>query len=241
MNRNVAAMGVVLAAGLCWLVAPAWSEEKSSGDKARDAAKEAGEKIKDEAHKAAGDAMDKAKQAMGGKPGEGMPSEEEMQKMMAEMSRPTEHHEHLKQLEGSWDAKVRMRMAPEMPWEESKGSCENKMIMNGLWLQEDYRGDMGGQQFRGMGLMGYDKTEKRFVSIWLDNMSSAAMVSYGTCDESHKTLTMTGKAMCPMTQQMKAYRNVQKHIDSNKFVFEMYEKTGDQPEFQSMEITYTRR
>ena len=70
-------------------------------------------------------------------------------------------------------------------------------------------------------------------------MSTAVMISTGSCDESH-TCTFTSTGTDPISGQPKTVRMVTKMSGDNE-VMEMWEPTPDGKEFKSLEITYTRK
>src|SRR5262245_9569747 len=88
-------------------------------------------------------------------------------------SEPSPEHKKLKDLEGTWDAVMKMG---DM---ESKGTMVYKMELGGLWLVGDFQGDFGGQKFSGRGLDGYDPIRKKYVSVWVDSMSTSPMFTEG--------------------------------------------------------------
>src|SRR5207247_3868093 len=102
------------------------------------------------------------------KPGEGKPSPEEMQKqmeMMMKAGQPGPEHAKLAEMAGDWDADV--TFYSPMGEQKSKGTMHNEMIFGGRVLQMKFDGNMNmgpGQQmpFHGLGLSGYDNTEKKF-------------------------------------------------------------------------------
>jgi hypothetical protein len=170
--------------------------------------------------------------------------DEGMQAMMEawmKAAQPGEHHALLQPLVGSWNMAVKWRMASDAPWQESVSSAEYRWIMGGRYLVEKGKGDMEEGPFEGMGILGYDNLRKKFTSIWIDSMSTATMVAYGTSDASGKTITFVGEGINPMTGQPQKEKSRIRIINNNKFLFEMYQPGPDGKEFLSMEVTCTRK
>src|SRR5574341_295576 len=63
---------------------------------------------------------------------------------------PGEQHKLLAKLEGSWITKSKGWMEPDKPPVESSGTCEQRMVLNGHYLRQEYAGDMMGQHFTGI-------------------------------------------------------------------------------------------
>ena len=151
-----------------------------------------------------------------------------------QIPQPGPEHQKLKELEGTWDAVV--KAGPE----ESKGTVTFKMDLGGLWLVSDFKGEFGGQKFQGRGLDSYDPIKKKYVSVWVDSMSTAPMVSEGTFDKDGKVMTMTGEGPGQDGKPTK-FKMVTEHKDKDSFDWTMYGPGPDGKEGQMLSITYKRR
>ena len=147
---------------------------------------------------------------------------------------PGAEHQKLKELEGTWDAVI--KMGPD----ESKGTVSYKMDLGGLWLVSDFQGDFGGQKFTGKGLDGYDPIRKKYVGLWVDSMSTSPVVSEGTYDKDGKVLTMTGEGPGPDGKPMK-YKLTTEHKDKDTMLFTMFGPGPDGKEGPMFTISYKRR
>jgi hypothetical protein len=156
-----------------------------------------------------------------------------------EMNAKGPEHERFKDAVGTWKTVMKMWMAPDAPPQVSEGTAEFKLLLDGRYLQQMYKCDA--QQFEGVGIEGYDRMRKKYVSIWMDNMSTGIYMSEGTADASGKVFTYFGKMDDIMTgERDKIAKSIARTIDDNKLVFEMYDRRPDVGEFKTMEITYTR-
>lgn len=151
-----------------------------------------------------------------------------------------EPHKRLLGMEGTWDAEVSMWMAPGQPPAKSAGTSVNKSILGGRWIEQQFTGSAMGQPFQGVGYTGYDNTRKKYVSTWMDNMSTALMVSEGTFDAAGKVLTSTSTTMDPMTGKPAQSKGVMRIVDADHHVYEMWE-SHDGKENKSLEIHYRRK
>ncbi len=184
-------------------------------------------------------------------PATGKPSEEEMMAMMAqmmEMGKPGEQHKLLAEMAGDWTYTLKMWMDPSAPPQESKGTSTRKAIMDGRYFIAEHKGtfEMPGadgkmqkMNFKGMAIEGYDNAKKKFVSSWIDNMSTMIMNSEGTFDPAAKTFTY--HAECEMMPgKMTKVREVIKIVDKDHHTFEWYDDSQGS-EKKTMEISYTRK
>jgi hypothetical protein len=217
---------------------------QDSGSAAKDAAKAAADEAKKQLQGAGQQAAEDAKKKVGEWAGHGdkaMSADEQRQmEAMMKMGQPGPEHEYLKALEGRWTAACKNRMSPDAPWEETKGVMTNRMVMGGRWLQQDYTGEMMGHPFTGMGYLGYDNMQKKYVATWMDTMCTGMMVCYGTADSAHKTYTFTGEMLDPMTGKMTKFKNILTMQGADKHSFQMICTGPDGKEFTCMEINYTK-
>lgn len=166
----------------------------------------------------------------------------QMMKQMEALAAPGPEHEMLATMAGEWSAETKCHMSgPDAPPTVSKGTTKAKMILGGRYLQEEFSGEMMGKKFEGISLTGYDKFNKKFVNIWIDNMSTGVFSSEGTYDKESKVLTMTGKMDDPMTgEKGKQMRLLTRVISPEKHIFEMHDVSlGEKSKV--MEITYQRK
>jgi hypothetical protein len=170
------------------------------------------------------------------------PTPEEMMAIVAKYGTPGPQHKQLEQLVGTFDADVTMQMAPDSPPMTSKGKMENKMIMGGRFLHGDFTGDFGGQEFKGSSVYGYNNFTKKYVSGWIDSMSTGIMMAEGDSADDGKTITVKCTFDCPITNDKKTVREVMKIVDADHYSYETYEPGAgaDGKDLKTMTIKYTR-
>jgi hypothetical protein len=118
-------------------------------------------------------------------------------KAMMEAGIPAEQHKMLAKSSGTWIGDISMWMADGAPPMKTTGTTVNTMVLNGLYQQSKHTGDMMGQKFEGMSTVAYDKTEKKYVSTWIDNMGTGILVMTGDWDNGSNTLNLSGKMKNP--------------------------------------------
>ncbi len=179
------------------------------------------------------------------KPGDkhgGQPEMDPAMAKMIEMGTPGPEHVLLEAMVGEWAAECTMEMEPGKPT-TTKARSKNHWIMDKRFVQQDYAGDFMGMPFSGMSLIGYDKYQKKYVSTWIDSMSTMIYMSLGTYDAATKTFTFEGEGpdcMDPTGTKLSKMKNVVKVLSKDKHTFTMYQQM-DGKMVQSMEITYTRK
>lgn len=151
-----------------------------------------------------------------------------------EFPKPGPEHAKLKEMVGTWDAVM------EMDGHKSKATAVYKSICGGMWVQNDFEGDLGEITFQGHGLDGYDIHKKKYVGIWVDSMTSSPMRFEGDYDAEKKLLTMTGDSVS-LEGKPEKFKNTTETIDKDHFVFKMYMIETGGAEKLAFTISYTRR
>jgi hypothetical protein len=172
-----------------------------------------------------------------------MPSMDEMMKRWGEAMTPGAAHKNFEQFVGKWDVEAKVWMnGPKGEPSVSKGSAEYKLALGGRFLEQEFSGEMMGQPMNGVGYTGYDNFGKKYVSFWIDNMSTAMSTMEGSMDKEGKTLTMWGKMDEPATgEKGKKVKYVTRVVDKDKHVFESYDVTSYGEKQPVLVITYTRK
>jgi hypothetical protein len=168
----------------------------------------------------------------------------EMKKMIEAYEKagtPGKEHKWLASKAGTWNFEGKFWMAPAAPPIESKGTVERTVQLGGRVLAEKVTapGFMG-QTFEGHGMSGYDNVTGEYWATWNDTMSTALMVSKGTCD-ANMLCTFKSEYKDPATGTMKTMRGVIKEEGPDKEVHEAFESGPDGKEVKTMELTYTRK
>lgn len=171
------------------------------------------------------------------------PDMNEMMKKWMEAITPGEPHKAFNQFVGSWETATSIWMeGPGAPPTVTKGSAEFKIIMDGRYLVQESKGEMMGMPMTGMGVTGYDNFNKKYVSFWIDNLSTAMYLSEGSIDPAGKVLSLYGKMDEPMTgEHDKNVKYVSRVVDPDKFVFEIHDLAIPEPNTKVVEVVYTRK
>lgn len=162
---------------------------------------------------------------------------QEMAKKMEAAGKPGPAHQALDALKGNWKAEVKCWMEPGGQPQVSRGTSKTNWILNGHFLEEEFRGESMGKQFTGRYLLGYDNVKQKFNSVWISDMGTSMLFSEGTGDSSNKVITLEGRADCPATgRKDMLMKQVIRVVGVDRHVMEMY-ADGQ----KSMEITYTKQ
>lgn len=168
------------------------------------------------------------------------PEEQAMMEAYEKMGRIGEAHQGMARYVGKWTYENTMWMDPAAPPQVSTGTSEATALWGGRYIETVFRGEYQGQPFEGRSFAGYDNLKGQYVATWIDSMSTAIFITWGTHDAATDTTTFTGEMDDPMQPGGKIpVRQVDRWIDADHYVFEWHETRGGK-EAKTMEIKYAR-
>jgi hypothetical protein len=162
-----------------------------------------------------------------------------MREIYKKVGTPGEPHKLLAKLEGNWITRTRGYMEGK-PVMESTGTCEQKLVLGGHYLQQDYTGSMDGMPFSGINLLGYNNHTGKYESVWLDTMSTAIFFFVGKGSADGRTITQECSYIDPVRGPA-VWRSVTRIKDDNTLEFEMFITPKVGKEEKMMEMTVSRK
>jgi hypothetical protein len=166
----------------------------------------------------------------------------DMQSMMEiykKVGTPGKPHKLLAKLEGSWTTKTRGWLEGK-PAMESIGTCEQKLVLDGHYLQQLYTGDMMGAPFTGINLLGYNNHTKKYESVWLDSMNTAIYFFVGAGSTDGRTITQECSYDDPVRGPA-VWQSVTRVKDDDTLEFEMFITPKGGKKEKMMEMTVARK
>ncbi len=126
----------------------------------------------------------------------------EMFAKMEEAGQPGKHHKVLDRLVGTWEGTYTVTMMPGMPPMEMEGRAEREWILGGRYLKETVTSSFQGEEFHGLGFLGYNNTTGEYEMIWMDSHSTGIYKESGSYDPTTQTLMTFSHMANPMTGKM---------------------------------------
>ncbi len=167
----------------------------------------------------------------------------DIQKIMAiyqKVGTPGDPHKLLAKLEGNWTTRSRGWMEPDKPPMESSGTCEQKMILGGRYLRQEYTGDMMGTPYTGINILGYNNHTKTYESVWIDTMGTGVFYFVGAASRDGRTITQECRYDDPVRGPAR-WRTKTRIKDDNTIEFEMFLTPKGKKEEKMMEMTIARK
>jgi hypothetical protein len=105
------------------------------------------------------------------------------QQQMPPMGPPAEMKD-ISWLVGDWDVTMMSGMDPDTTtWTESKASSTYKYILSGAAMQFDYKGDVMGKPYVGMGVQCFDRETGLWQVSWIDDLGARLSLYTGKRDD----------------------------------------------------------
>jgi len=142
-----------------------------------------------------------------------------MQQLGEELATPNENHQFLSSLAGVWNTTTTIiGMQPE------KGDAQYAMIFDNRFLEGTHSGTVANIPYKGKLTIGFDNCKQKFVSTFIDNLSTTIHVAEGVLDKKSSTLSLWGTMDEWMTgehDKLVLYRFIVHNEDS--YTFEMHD------------------
>ncbi len=171
------------------------------------------------------------------------PDQPDMAAMMAKVTQftqPGEHHKVLEKFIGEWRLETKMTMGGQSGPPE-KGSSEAKWLMDGRWLQSEWKSTMMGIPLDGFMIMGYDNFKMSYVFTMVSSVDTAMLRAEGDMDPDGKTLLMYGTMDEYLTgEHDKMVKYVWRFESDDKIVMEMHDLPIGEKNTKVFEIVSTR-
>ncbi len=157
---------------------------------------------------------------------------------------PGKMHERLKQDVGVWNGKNTMWMTPGADPIVTDSTSTVTSLYDGKFIRAELKGEMPGMgPYDGLMISGYDNITKKFVSTWIDNVSTSMAQGEGELSKDGKSLTWTFTCNCPLQQKPMTMRQVETITGPGKKTLEMFgpePKSGKEYQMMRIELTKTK-
>ena len=158
-----------------------------------------------------------------------------------ETQAPGAKHQALEPLIGRFDAHVLHFNGPDQAPMESTGVVENTWTLGGRFVLSQYHGEVMGQPFEGMGLLGYDNQKQKYVGNWADSMATSLWpTATGDSNDDGNAITLSRVMADPMTGELIKIRDVTTIVDHDHITYEMFVTRPGADETKALEAHYTR-
>ena len=167
-----------------------------------------------------------------------------MQAKAMELMMPGPEHEQLARWAGTWNAEVKIWMAPGSEPMLTENTTSAEMVLGGRFLQVNATGEFMGMPWESSAMMGFDRRSDEFTSVGFDTLGTYFVTAKGKYDEESKTLTLSGEDYDASMDHTQVYEFVYEWIDADTYtmavVFLDPVTSQGQAPFKMVDITYRR-
>ncbi len=143
---------------------------------------------------------------------------------------PGPHHTLLKRLAGKWVQHYTLELAPAGVPPEGEASAENRLILDGRFLQMAFRGLDLDEPGESLVYLGWDEGRGVYVTYSVDEEGNLAVGAEGTWDDSTGTLTLRSVDPRGVTEGEPAHLVRLRVLDDRHYVVETWMVHPDQQE-----------
>jgi hypothetical protein len=172
-------------------------------------------------------------------PSVGLAQEDQRHSRAEKVGAPGRVHDRLNRLAGTWDVEVRYKLGGE----EHKGTatCEANRILDGRFLQQEYKSRFQDKSFHVMQLLGYDNARKKTIEIMMDTMSTGVLHNEGSISDDGKVITNVGESVDQKSGKPYKLRTVTTIVDGDHFTLAWFRTDPGDMEQNIVTMSHTRR
>lgn len=161
-----------------------------------------------------------------------------------EMAKPGPEHDRLAALEGQWTQTVRIWMEPGAEPMEFAGTSDNRMILEGRFLEcHGVSGD-GPMRTETLHIVGFDRRMEHYTVTGYDTWGTYSVFARGPFHADLDRAIMSGTDYDPILDQQQEYEMHLRFIDDDSYgwevVFTDSAHTGGGEPFRMVEVIYSR-
>lgn len=147
-------------------------------------------------------------------------------------------HRRLNDLVGTWDVAIQYKLGDKTY--NGKATCEAKWILDGRFVQQEYKSRFQGEPFQVIQLLGYDNPKKKTVEIMIDSRSTGVRHNEGSISDDGKVITNFSEGRDPATGKPYKLRTVTTIVDPGHFTLEWFQTEEGGKEKRVVGMTHTR-
>jgi len=179
-----------------------------------------------------------ARQEPGAQGGAGMDMDPAMMAEMLKLATPGPEHAELMQGAGNWDTSYQMRMTPDAPWTEAKGTLTARPLLDGRYLLEEQEFTAMGMPMKGVNIVGFDNSTGEYTSMWADTWSTWWIHSRG---KQRADGVIEFKGSMKDVAGERPFRMEIKHVSDDQIDMRMFDTIPPQGEIETMRFSAKRK
>jgi Protein of unknown function (DUF1579) len=177
--------------------------------------------------------------ASGQEPGKGQ--KKDAQERFEPRGAPGAGQKYLLKYVGDFDVVRNLTFREDQPV-KSTGTCKQKMVQDGRFLQSDFTFDGEGGKTSGQGLIGFESNTKLFTSVWIDSRQTKMSLRQSKTPFDGEQIVLYSRSLAEDGKAGRQSKTVTKlEEDGRKIVHRQFNTTQDGKERVVMELIMTRK
>jgi len=148
-------------------------------------------------------------------------------------------HKQMDVLAGSWDVDVKYVIAGQA--HHGKAKCETRWVLEGRFLQQEYKSKFMGKPFEVLQILGYDNHKKRTIEIMMDSLGTGVLHNEGSISKDGAVISNEGESLDPATGKNSKLHTVTTILDKDHYTLDWFKPGADGKEEKVVSMTHTRR
>lgn len=157
------------------------------------------------------------------------------------LSKPGPSHRLLDLFVGEWDATITFWSGPRAEPQVSRGRSSVEWILGKRFIKEDFTGELAGEKFQGLGIMGFDNGSRRFSNVWMESTGTALVISHGKYLADTNSFEFSAEVYDPLIGKTKTTRSTITITSHDGYRVEVMDQDAKGESYKSFEAAYTRK
>lgn len=165
--------------------------------------------------------------------------EKQLKKEQLPVDEPGLVHKQMEPLAGSWGVEITYVMGGKE--HKGKASCESQWVLDGRFLQQEYKSKFMGKPYTVLQHLGFDNNKKKTSEIVMQSLSTSILHNTGTMSADGKVITNEGISHDASAGQEYKLRTVTTIVDPDHYTLEWFHLAGDGKAEKIVSMAHTRR
>lgn len=158
------------------------------------------------------------------------------------LSKTSGAHYQLSRLEGEWEGTTKTWFDPEKLEDESPIKGTMRPLLDGRFIQHEYKSSFGEKPITGMAIIGYHLDLQKYQVAWIDSFHNgpAIMFSEGARGTDEMNVLGSYAYVTPEMEQHWGWRTTIEIVSDNEIIIRAFNITPAGEESRALETVYKR-